>query len=157
MNGPFCNLIDLVDEYGCEYIIRRTDIRMLVYAHRSTDEIKLGQLLEYRTPDIEFRLGLINNFIDTVTKYLSNPTQYSSVSLIENIECECSCLNDTVIVTPMTPVTIRADEDQLVFIVGRLIFKECGESCYFLFPRYCRSFFVGKHAYLRIVHEETIE
>ena len=119
--------------------------------------MKLGHLLECRTPDAEFRLELINNFIDAVTKYLSNPEKYSSISLIENIECECSCLNDTVLITPITAQTIQADEDQLVFIVGKLTFKEFGESCYFLFPRYCRPFFIGKHAYLQIGHEETIE
>jgi len=157
MNGPFCNLIDLVNTYGCEYIIQRTDIRMLIFAHKTTEEMKLGHLLECRTPDAEFRLGLINNFIDTVTEYLSNPEKYSSVSLIENIECECGCLNDTVLITPIATQTIRADEDQFIFIVGKLTFKDSGESCYFLFPRYYRPFFIGKHAYLQIGREETIE
>jgi len=137
----FYNLTKLIDryDYSCEDIVQNATISILVFTYKPATETKLGQLLDCQSPDIQFPTRIFMNFSDAVSKYLSNPDQYPSISLVEEIECECVCVNGII---SLKPVKITIHPGQLMFVVGKLTFKDSGESRYFLFPNYCTPFFV---------------
>jgi len=137
----FYNWAKAIDRYGCscEDIVQNTMISILVFTYKPTTETKLSHLLECQSPDTQFPTQMFMDFADAVSKYLSNPDQYPSVSLVEEIECECICVNGTISVKP---IKIMIQPGQLMFVVGKMKFKDSGESCYFLLPNYCTPFFV---------------
>jgi len=145
----FYNLTKLIDKYGysCEDIVQNATISILVFTYEPTTETKLGQLLECQNPDIQFPTQIFTDFTNVVSKYLSNPDQYPSVSLVDEIECECQCVNGTI---SLKSVEITIRPGQLMFVVGKLTFKDSDETQYFLLPNYRTPFFVRPLEYIEV-------
>jgi len=126
------NVLDILSMHDRDYITTYVNARLIIYTFNKTDEVKLAELFDCSTPDIELRQRLSTNFTATIADYISNPNRYPSVAILDIFDCEIEYTDNSITLNVINEPELQFTELRCIFIVGNLKFEQ-DDTVYF-FP-----------------------